>query len=356
MDLSVIPLPVVYAGLGGTLLSLIVATATNNWQPRVFFLLALRLAIGWHFLFEGLYKVQSHMVGPTDTNRPFTSEPYFAVAEGPFGEQMRKKYLVDPDKVFAEMLTLRKPVTAAEFAKLGQAEQAALCPHEPSIRIDQAVSDPPKADEPKALYARWIAGLDKKDGKVPFVTSGDVAQSVPDRLRQIALMQQHVDELAAREAVGLGNGYGLEMKRAAAARADLRAAKTDLAADAEKFLTDLIKLYAPKGYEPPAAPPKPIAELDRQTMWMLVAVGACLLAGLFTPVACLVGAGFLVLTYLTHPPFPWYPLPPGTEGNPLFINKNVIECLALLVVAVHPTGRWMGLDALWCRCLFGKNI
>jgi uncharacterized membrane protein YphA (DoxX/SURF4 family) len=80
------------------------------------------------------------------------------------------------------------------------------------------------------------------------------------------------------------------------------------------------------------------------------------LAGLFTPLACLVGAGFLVLTYLTHPPFPWYPLPPGTEGNPLFINKNVIECLALLVIAVHPTGRWMGLDSLWCRLVTGKNI
>ena len=28
------------------------------------------------------------------------------------------------------------------------------------------------------------------------------------------------------------------------------------------------------------------------------------------------------MTYLTHPPFPWLPLPPNTEGNPLFINKN----------------------------------
>ena len=65
-------------------------------------------------------------------------------------------------------------------------------------------------------------------------------------------------------------------------------------------------------------------------------VGACLLAGLFTRLACLVGAGFLVMTYLTHPPFPWYPLPPNTEGNPLFVNKNVIEALALLVLAMLP--------------------
>jgi uncharacterized membrane protein YphA (DoxX/SURF4 family) len=77
-----------------------------------------------------------------------------------------------------------------------------------------------------------------------------------------------------------------------------------------------------------------------------------LLAGLFTPLACLIGVGFLVLTYLAHPPFPWLPLPPGTEGNPQFVNKNVIEALALMVIFVHPTGRWMGIDALLHRMFF----
>jgi hypothetical protein len=56
------------------------------------------------------------------------------------------------------------------------------------------------------------------------------------------------------------------------------------------------------------------------------------------------------MTYLTHPAFPWFPLPPNTEGNPVFVNKNVIEGLALLALATMPTGRWMGLDALIARC------
>ena len=84
-------------------------------------------------------------------------------------------------------------------------------------------------------------------------------------------------------------------------------------------------------------------------MWFLVAVGVCLMAGLFTRAACVLGAGFLVMTYLAHPPFPWYPLPPNTEGNPVFVNKNVIEALALLALASYPTGRWLGLDALVLR-------
>ena len=71
---------VMYAGLAGVVLSLLVATAYQKWSPRVFFLLALRLAIGWHFLFEGLHKVNSHLVGPTETNKPFSSEPYFRAA------------------------------------------------------------------------------------------------------------------------------------------------------------------------------------------------------------------------------------------------------------------------------------
>jgi len=61
------------------------------------------------------------------------------------------------------------------------------------------------------------------------------------------------------------------------------------------------------------------------------------------------------MTYLAFPPFPWYPQPPNTEGNPLFINKNAIECLALLSLACMPTGRWMGIDALIYRCIFGKE-
>ena len=89
--------------------------------------------------------------------------------------------------------------------------------------------------------------------------------------------------------------------------------------------------------------------MDVVTMWFLVGVGACLLAGLLTRLSCVLAAGFLVMTYLAFPAFPWYPLPPNTEGNPVFINKNVIECIALLALACMPTGRWLGLDALVLR-------
>src|SRR5207247_10805116 len=99
--MTILPLPfaVVYAMLGGLLLALVVATGQNRWSPRVFFLLALRLSIGWHFLFEGLHKVHSHLAGPSESVRQFSSEPYFKVAPGPIGAEMRTQF-PDPTAVF----------------------------------------------------------------------------------------------------------------------------------------------------------------------------------------------------------------------------------------------------------------
>ena len=53
------------------------------------------------------------------------------------------------------------------------------------------------------------------------------------------------------------------------------------------------------------------------------------------------------------PPFPWLPTAPNNEGYYLFVNKNVIECLALLALATTASGRWLGLDALIHWMLFG---
>ena len=44
-------------------------------------------------------------------------------------------------------------------------------------------------------------------------------------------------------------------------------------------------------------------------------------------------AGFLVMTYLAVPAFPWLPVPPNNEGNYYYVNKNMIELLALLALA-----------------------
>lgn len=428
-----IPLAVLYAGLAGTVLALIVATVTNRWSPRVFFLVALRLAIGWHFLFEGLYKVQTYYTGPTETSKPFTSEPYFKVAPGPLGAKMRKEFS-NPEAEITAKVKAPKEITPAEFAKKSVEEQAAECPETVALAIDasdmlektkeaiklEVENDPKtiktaedkalkdaneaeakalkhatdnkwseadkaeikkdadkarakaKADADKAraesktkgetidataaariqaakaAYARWVYGVDSRAAQVKFI-SGDLLLTAPQRLEHLDWVKRNAQDIADRQSNGLGTGTGTDSKNVAEFRLAAIAAEADLARDANAFITELRKdLNGGKAIE--ETPQESRGQLlDRVTMWFLVGVGAFLMGGLLTRLACLAAAGFLVMTYLAHPAFPWYPLPPNTEGNPVFVNKNVIEALALLALACFPTGRWLGLDAIVLR-------
>src|SRR5438270_7871453 len=86
-------------------------TPRNDTMQRVsiatiIFLVLLRLAIGWHFLYEGLHKVHSVHVGETVTNRPFSSAGYLREATGPLASPMRSA-LGDPDAVALEHLVVQ---------------------------------------------------------------------------------------------------------------------------------------------------------------------------------------------------------------------------------------------------------
>ena len=95
--------------------------------------------------------------------------------------------------------------------------------------------------------------------------------------------------------------------------------------------------------------------LDWSTRWFLTVVGALLMVGLFTRLSCFSAAVFLLLTYLTHMPLPWLPAPPNQEGTYLFVNKNVIEMVALLALMTTRSGKWAGLDGLMSLALGRKR-
>jgi uncharacterized membrane protein YphA (DoxX/SURF4 family) len=345
-----IPQPILVAGLVGVLVALVVATAQQRWQLRVFVILALRIAIGWHFLFEGLHKVHSRYTGPTDTNKVFTSEFYFAAGEGPFAEKMRREYLGDPVATYTARLTQSKPLTADEFKKLSTEEQAPLCP--PGVAALLNGADAEQAKLAQATYAGWVYGSTGRDAKIKFV-SGDVKLSGPQWLKHIEMLEKELKGLEERQSAHLGRGEGTELTKTKTARTELLAAKNDLAKETDSFISELRTSI---GLEALPAPTKEkLKWADKWTAYGITIIGACILFGVFTPLACLAGAGFLAMTYLSHPTVPWLGLPPMTEGNPLFINKNIIEALGLLVVAAHPTGRWMGFDALWTYFVLPKG-
>ncbi|MGC9341951.1 MAG: DoxX family membrane protein [Bacteroidales bacterium] len=99
-----------------------------------------------------------------------------------------------------------------------------------------------------------------------------------------------------------------------------------------------------------ASNPGTMEVVDVLNAWGLTAIGLGLMLGLFTQLATLAGIVLLIFYYLSHPSFigASYAIP--SEGNYLWINKTLIEAIALLVLYYFPTGKNVGLD----RFLFKK--
>lgn len=107
---------------------------------------------------------------------------------------------------------------------------------------------------------------------------------------------------------------------------------------------------------PVPAPIVGMARIDLLTMWALLVIGILLMAGFFSRVAAVAGAGLLFSFYLAMPPWPSVPgfqELPGPEHS-FIIDKNLIEVVALLAIAAMPTGSWFGIDAIFYR-LFGRG-
>ena len=88
--------------------------------------------------------------------------------------------------------------------------------------------------------------------------------------------------------------------------------------------------------------------LDLLMAWSLLLIGLGLMLGLFTQLACAGALALLALFYLS-----WLPTrgvyEPGTEGNYLLVNKNLVEAAAVFVVLAFRTGRIAGLDLVLAR-------
>ena len=74
----------------------------------------------------------------------------------------------------------------------------------------------------------------------------------------------------------------------------------------------------------------------------LMIVGITLLLGVFERLGAIVGIGLLALYYFAHPSFPWLPQL-NVEGSYWFVNKNLIELVACVLIYNYPTSQFFGL-------------
>ena len=90
--------------------------------------------------------------------------------------------------------------------------------------------------------------------------------------------------------------------------------------------------------------PGVLRAVDFLNTWGLIAIGLGLILGLFTKPAAISGAILLFIYYLNNPPLIGLEYTVPAEGSYLVVSKTLIEALALVVLAVFPTGLFAGLD------------
>lgn len=96
-----------------------------------------------------------------------------------------------------------------------------------------------------------------------------------------------------------------------------------------------------------AEDPTLLSIADYAMVWSLIVLGILLMLGLFTRIATVLGILLLLSIYVAVPPLDWTGFVATTaEGSELYVNKLLIEILALILVASFRTGHMIGLDIL----------
>jgi uncharacterized membrane protein YphA (DoxX/SURF4 family) len=94
-----------------------------------------------------------------------------------------------------------------------------------------------------------------------------------------------------------------------------------------------------------------IEQMSFMMTYIFLAIGACLMLGLFTRLSALGGAAFMLFVVLCQPSYPGvYPTDPPQLGHALLVNKDFIEMIALLVIASTRLGCWTGMDFFLSKC------
>ena len=210
------------------------------------FLIGLRLVIGWHFFFEGIYKVRTNNIGEAEISKPFSSVGYFAEAEGPLGPKIRE-IIGDPDAIAIQKLTLAGAVDDKPVSKMPVVLAAEWDTYLKTLVDEYKLDDSArklaeaKLDQAKSDYVLWLTDeMPKpKDGKepkkikktIPSVNSTidyEIEDKVPQRVLLYKLKISEIRDVFERRNPMLGKDVE---------KAHLRTLKTE----ATTMRTDLMK-------------------------------------------------------------------------------------------------------------------
>jgi uncharacterized membrane protein YphA (DoxX/SURF4 family) len=353
----------------------------NRWCRG--FLIALRIAVGWHFLYEGLWKIDSdtgatayatswyplrssleHMRDPDAwydevvrtfkaRNEALTEEQKGRLAE--LRDKIKVAGKVEFDWAYVkEFLQIPAPPEDERFTALPFLQQSAG-PLRPVFR--GLVRDIDGVDRPTLAGAQ--AELDRRadeiaghygftpEQRVKLTAARDTLKAsfaatwndpaVQTRLADYRLMRRRVASLPEA-------GAPFHHERLAQDRQKLDRIAGELLAMVNEPGDELavqaqgIATVAQLAAGPIPRPATPVDWIDRIIKYGLAAIGLCLMLGLFTRWAAIAAALQLAMFYLASPPWPG--LPAATMGGHfLYVDRNLIELIAAGAIAATAGGR-----------------
>jgi uncharacterized membrane protein YphA (DoxX/SURF4 family) len=337
--------------------------------PARFFLVCLRLAIGWHCFFEGMEKVGA---------ANWSGEPYLRESLGPMSGMFRG---IAGDRL-VEKLTVNDDTFPSELDQEWHDYLAAFAA-EHNFSKDQLARAEGILEQRKKATLSYLRGPGEEVTMISaYPPELKRTLTMPQRLKEFERLQQEVLDQEAKFPTSDKDVHA-KWKTAKADRDKWRAdlarslkAETD---KMKKALDDVVPqpvvvvsslgtaialmsqgavnattaVWTPREKEKPGpASVRPVAAWrmlewsDALVKWGLVILGGCLLVGLFARASSLAMALLLLSFYVAMPPLPGWPESPRLEGHYVIINKTLIEVFALLALTFIPTGRWAGIDAL----------
>ncbi len=263
--------------------------ASRRYYPgflAALFLVLLRIAIGWHFAYEGVWKLDAK------EGKPFTAEGYFRASAGPLAPYFR---LLVPDFDSLERLK-RTPEGVSEVLKLDWKKD--LDRYAQYYKFDSK-----QRDQAEAAYQAAVAEADAWFHDTPNANrltkyEADVARvlkierdanALPSQ-REVMYKDRRKLNTERTELLGTLEGWSKSLHgkwTKLATEEQLKAAGTP-----SQALFGVVK-YDFRKFEPGELP-SPMTRLDwlnTMTIYGLLAAGVCLMAGLFTRLSALYCAG-----------------------------------------------------------------
>lgn len=326
-------------------------------------LVVTRVAVGCHFLFEGLWKMQPE--------NNFSAKGFLGMAKGP---TKGFYYMFLPDLDGAERLQMAEVVEGkmegGKFVK-SQSHGWTLPVYETEWYgyydrfLKKYSLDDKQKGECDAIFNQYVASLrecsvEQRDAIREFLGSREryekhmatthtaEHQKVWDWDTQMKLRSE--GDAMAKVPEQMGENMRLALWNELTGEQKSLGELPPLVYGTNKIpgAEIVTKIPVIKNF----AKPTRLGFLDLAVTVGLSAIGVCLMCGFCTRLAALAGAAFMFNVVMSQ--FPWptvYPYPPDIIGHSMIANKDSVEFLALLILAVFPTGRWGGLD--WFLWNFG---